>query len=344
MSSIGIVDGSGPAAAVVHRRRAPRDWRRSVLRAAPSRKHGPARASGPRRPREISRWRSPNLSRIPTAGPPARSSPVRGRGRGVGRALPAVAVGRADHGAPPRGPAGRGRASSSSLPRTGEKPARPTGFPLPIARRTRPRRSRARAAAGEFTDGRDRAVLAATRRIPDIGWAIVVEVDRNAALGRGLAPVLWIVLTAGAVFAAATGSAWPGGGRSVCATSRSSPSATGATRRSSSRLRKRSWSPSTAKWPMRIRLASRCSGTSARSSVCRCRSFSRRARASRSAISSSNAEPAARRRDSTKPWDCGRTARPSTSRSASRRSSSTRRPVPRRSCATSRGASAWRPG
>ena len=59
--------------------------------------------------------------------------------------------------------------------------------------------------AGEFTDGRGRAVLAATRRIPDIGWAIVVEVDRSAALGRGIAPMLWIVLTAAAVFAAVTG-------------------------------------------------------------------------------------------------------------------------------------------
>ena len=59
--------------------------------------------------------------------------------------------------------------------------------------------------AGEFTDGRGRKVLAATRRIPDIGWAIVVEVDRNAALGRGIVPMLWIVLTAAAVFAAVTG-------------------------------------------------------------------------------------------------------------------------------------------
>ena len=39
-------------------------------------------------------------------------------------------------------------------------------------------------AAGEFSDGRGHRVLAATRRIPELGWAIVVEVDRGEALAE----------------------------------------------------------------------------------------------------------------------------------------------------------------
>ncbi len=64
--------------------------------------------------------------------------------------------------------------------------------------------------SGEFSDGRGHRVLAATRQIPEIGWAVVVEVDRDAAL-RGRHPeALWIVLAAAALFAAITGAglAW----------------------------------------------------------------------------------------------------------------------------------------
>ncbi len=64
--------------------------------------------------------------------------------------------------------------------------------------------------SGEFSDGRGHRVLAATRRIPDTGWAIVIEVDRSAALKRAREQMLWIVLAAGALFAAVTGAglAW----------------------------------------------------------------------------------------------------------------------------------------
>ncbi len=63
---------------------------------------------------------------------------------------------------------------------------------------------------GEFSDGRGHRVLAATRRIPETGWAIVIEVDRGAALARAREQMLWIVLAAGALFAAVTaaGLAW----------------------------------------------------------------------------------------------------------------------------------------
>jgi PAS domain S-box-containing protein len=63
---------------------------------------------------------------------------------------------------------------------------------------------------GEFSDGRGHRVLAATRRIPGTAWAIVIEVDRSAALESAREQTLWIVLTAGALFAAVTGAglAW----------------------------------------------------------------------------------------------------------------------------------------
>ena len=64
--------------------------------------------------------------------------------------------------------------------------------------------------AGEFSDGRGHRVLAATRRIPEIGWAIVVEVDRGEALADLGRRNLWILGAAGALLAAALalGLAW----------------------------------------------------------------------------------------------------------------------------------------
>ena len=64
--------------------------------------------------------------------------------------------------------------------------------------------------AGEFSDGRGHRVLAATRRIPEVGWGIVIEIDRDAALPAWNGPAPWIVLAAASLFAAAIawGLAW----------------------------------------------------------------------------------------------------------------------------------------
>ncbi len=70
--------------------------------------------------------------------------------------------------------------------------------------------------AGEFSDGRGHRVLAATRRIPEIGWAIVVEVDRGEALAELGHRNLWIVGAAAGLLVAALGLgfAW---NRAACA-------------------------------------------------------------------------------------------------------------------------------
>ncbi len=64
--------------------------------------------------------------------------------------------------------------------------------------------------AGEFSDGRGHAVLSASRRIPEIGWAIVVEVDRGEALSELGRRKLWIAGGAAGLLAAilALGFAW----------------------------------------------------------------------------------------------------------------------------------------
>ncbi len=58
---------------------------------------------------------------------------------------------------------------------------------------------------GQFSDGRGHTVLAATRRIPEIGWAIVVEVDRGEALAEARRHGLWILLGAAGLFAGIVG-------------------------------------------------------------------------------------------------------------------------------------------
>jgi PAS domain S-box-containing protein len=65
-------------------------------------------------------------------------------------------------------------------------------------------------ASGEFSDGRGHAVLAATRRIPEIGWAIVIEVDRAEALAQSRRLAFWIVCGAAGLFAGLVGAgiAW----------------------------------------------------------------------------------------------------------------------------------------
>ena len=64
--------------------------------------------------------------------------------------------------------------------------------------------------SGEYSDGRGHRVLAAARPIADIGWAVVVEVDRDAVLRRRYPQFGWIVLAAASLFAAITGAglAW----------------------------------------------------------------------------------------------------------------------------------------
>ncbi|HVQ54662.1 MAG TPA: cache domain-containing protein, partial [Thermoanaerobaculia bacterium] len=56
--------------------------------------------------------------------------------------------------------------------------------------------------AGEFSDGRGHRVLSASRRIPEIGWAIVVEVDRGEALAELGRRQLWIAGGAAGLLAA----------------------------------------------------------------------------------------------------------------------------------------------
>ncbi len=58
---------------------------------------------------------------------------------------------------------------------------------------------------GEYSDGRGHRVLAATRRIPEIGWAIVVEVDRGQALAGLRRRNLWVIVAAAGLMAAALG-------------------------------------------------------------------------------------------------------------------------------------------
>ncbi len=59
--------------------------------------------------------------------------------------------------------------------------------------------------AGEYSDGRGHRVFAATRRMPEIGWGIVVEVDRGEALAGLRRQRLWILLGAAGLFAALGG-------------------------------------------------------------------------------------------------------------------------------------------
>ncbi len=63
----------------------------------------------------------------------------------------------------------------------------------------------AQRAAGEFSDGRGHTVLAATRRIPEIGWAIVIEVDLAEALAESRRQAFWIVCGAAGLFAGLVG-------------------------------------------------------------------------------------------------------------------------------------------
>ena len=64
--------------------------------------------------------------------------------------------------------------------------------------------------AGEFPDGHGRTMLAAARRVPELGWAVVVAVDRDAALASSRRLDFWILLGgAGAVAAMVAGAyAW----------------------------------------------------------------------------------------------------------------------------------------
>jgi len=61
---------------------------------------------------------------------------------------------------------------------------------------------------GEFRDGRGRPVLAASRRVPELGWALVVAVDRDAALAPARRFDLGILFGAGGVLAALIAAAY----------------------------------------------------------------------------------------------------------------------------------------
>jgi len=69
---------------------------------------------------------------------------------------------------------------------------------------------RAPKTAGEFTDAAGRPVVAVSRRVPELPWAIVIEVDRAEAVGPRRAQALWILLATAALFGAITalGLAW----------------------------------------------------------------------------------------------------------------------------------------
>jgi PAS domain S-box-containing protein len=64
--------------------------------------------------------------------------------------------------------------------------------------------------AGEFTDASGRSVLAASRRVPELPWAIVIEVDRAEAVGPRRQQTFWILVATAALFGAITalGLAW----------------------------------------------------------------------------------------------------------------------------------------
>jgi PAS domain S-box-containing protein len=59
--------------------------------------------------------------------------------------------------------------------------------------------------AGEFSDGRGRRIIAASRRIPELGWAVVVGVDGRRALASRRSQTLWVLLGAAALWAATLG-------------------------------------------------------------------------------------------------------------------------------------------
>src|SRR5262249_59463426 len=61
-----------------------------------------------------------------------------------------------------------------------------------------------RRSEGEFED-RGRPVLVAARRLSSLGWAIVVEVDRDAAFAASRRHTLWILAGAAGLLAAVVG-------------------------------------------------------------------------------------------------------------------------------------------
>ncbi len=204
-----------PSASWTHRGscgRPPRSPRRSATRGSSPRVEPSARVArsssippraGPRTCSSSSPRPSPTRPASPPGPSSSRSAPRRRSGRSSREGRDRRASGSTSFCA-------KGTRWSSSLPSIGARPG-----PLIDSRpRTAPRfaaaaMGRARN-VGEFSDGRGHRVFAATRRIPETAWAIVIEVDRGAALARAREQSVWIALAAGAFFAAVTGAglAW----------------------------------------------------------------------------------------------------------------------------------------
>ena len=134
----------------------------------------------------------------------------------------------------PRGRSRMARRGGSVLP--GRRP--PTGPTFAAAAMASPR------GTGEFSDGRGRRVIAAFRRIPELGWAVVVEVEGAGPSPRGAARLSGSCSEPGRSGRPRSGSAWRGTGHPGFVTTATWPTGTPATARCSTRRRRR--------WPLSV--------------------------------------------------------------------------------------------
>ena len=156
--------------------------RRGVRRADARDRRAPARGIGDRR-REPSCW----------SWTPARPSATSSRGPTRPRTSASSSWSRKRAG------------SSSSRPSGGASPGRPSACPRRTGRRSPRRRWPDRAARASSPTAGAIACSPPRRRIPEIGWAIVVEVDRGEALAELGRRKLWILGAAAGLLAAILG-------------------------------------------------------------------------------------------------------------------------------------------